>query len=74
MNRLDDSILVAIGEITFTFAELESNLAYHTWLLIDPQRLRTGVVITAGMDFKKILDMFSALVIDRALVQIQGKA
>src|ERR1017187_1241781 len=65
MYGLDDAILAAIGEITFCFSELESNLAYHTWLLIDPQRPRTGVVITAGMDFKKVLDTFAALVLDR---------
>jgi hypothetical protein len=65
MKGLDDSILAAIGEITFSFSELESSLAFHTWLLIDPQRTRTGIVITAGMDFKKVLDTFAALVIDR---------
>jgi hypothetical protein len=65
MDGLDDAILNAIGEITFRFSELESTLAFHTWLLIDPQRPRTGITITAGMDFKKILDTFAALVIDR---------
>jgi hypothetical protein len=65
MNGLDDAILTAIGEITFASSELESNLAFHTWLLIDPQRPRTGLVITAGMDFKKVMETFAALVIDR---------
>jgi hypothetical protein len=65
MKGLDDSILAAIGEITISFSELESNLAFYAWLLIDPQRPRTGQVITAGMDFKKVQDTFAALVIDR---------
>jgi hypothetical protein len=65
MTGLDDAILIAMGELTFTFSELESDLAAHTWRLIDPKRLRTGVVMTAGMDFRKLMDTFAALVLDR---------
>jgi hypothetical protein len=65
MDGLDDAFLTVMGEISFVFADLESSLAFHTWLLIDPKRLRTGIVITAGMDFRRLTEMFATLVLDR---------
>jgi len=52
--------LTAMGRITANFAELETMVSFFVWSLIGPDQ-RLGQIITAGLSFRKLLDLLSNL-------------
>lgn len=65
MDTFDNSILAAFGLVNVHFAKLEMELSLNTAKLIGPHDSRIGNIVTAGLDIKKVLDLFASLVIHR---------
>lgn len=74
MPQTDDPVsrehLQAIGSITVNFQMLESWLGMITWKLISDDQL-LGQTITAGLSFRKLVDLLSSLSLYRAIEQTE---
>ena len=58
---VSNEILLALGRVTVNFQFLESSLSIATWTLISSDQ-RVGQIVTCGLSFNKLCDVFSALV------------
>jgi hypothetical protein len=65
MAQIDDGILRAFGVIAVHFSELEESLFRHTAKLVDRDDLGIGEAILAGMDLRRVTEIFEALVRER---------
>jgi len=66
MADIDDrELLRAFGAGALDFSELEELLVWHTAKLIDPADQGVGLATLAGLDFRKILEIFDILVLER---------
>jgi hypothetical protein len=61
----EDDLLRAFGTIALDFSELEELLVLHTAKLIDRTDHAIGLATLAGLDFRKILEIFGTLVRER---------
>lgn len=61
----DDELLRAFGAVALDFSEVEELLVSHTAKLVDPNDQGVGLATLAGLDFRKILEIFDTLVRER---------
>ena len=57
---VDPSLLEPLGQLTVNFNILEQILAFFVWNLIGHQQI-VGQIVTAGMPFRRIVDLFCSL-------------
>jgi hypothetical protein len=65
----DDELLRAFGAVALDFSELEELLVSHTAKLIDRSDQGVGAATLAGLDFRKILEIFDTLVRERTSIR-----
>lgn len=56
-----DSLVLALGRLILNFASLEETLSMAIWLLIDCSDDAIGKIVTAGMPFSGLIEVFEAL-------------
>ncbi len=61
-----DDLLLALGKMTANFAMLEFRVSTSIWSLVGGGFPRTGQIVTAGLSFKQLVNIFHALVVERA--------
>jgi len=57
---VDGELLKAIGQVTINFSRLHAEVETFAWRLIGPNH-RAGRIVTSGMTFGKLLELFEAL-------------
>jgi hypothetical protein len=65
MADIDDGLLRAFGTVALDFSELEELLVHYTAKVIDSADHAIGLATLAGLDFRKILEIFDTLVRER---------
>jgi hypothetical protein len=65
MAQIGDDILCAFGAIALHFSELEESLVQHTAKLVNPRDFDVGLATLAGMDVRRVIEIFDALVRER---------
>ena len=61
----EDDLLLALGKMTANFAMLEFHVATGIWFLIGGLP-RTGPIVTAGLSFKQLVNIFHALMLEKS--------
>jgi hypothetical protein len=65
MTKIDDAFLCAFGAIAVHFSELEESLFRHTVKLVDGSDFGIGEAILAGMELRRVTEIFEALIRER---------